>query len=218
MTSGADVARYAHQAGFPDSELVTAVAVAYAESTFNERATHRNSDGSTDYGLWQINSVHGFPEIASGAWADPATNARLAYQVWKGQGWNAWSTHKPSDTLGYARYLAAIPAAEAFVTVGVGPGAAAASTVRAPADAVSSATGAAKDTGSVLLALAEEPLTVLKWFEQPDSWYRIARLVVGGALLIGGVYLLVTSSIAKPVTVPAGKVLNAAKTVAKGVK
>src|SRR5690242_4461912 len=100
-TAGADVARYAKRAGFPDGELVTAVAVAFAESTFNEKAVHRNSDGSTDYGLWQINSVHGFPELSSGAWADPAVNARLAYQVWKSQGWNAWSTHKPSDTLGY---------------------------------------------------------------------------------------------------------------------
>jgi len=45
-------------AGFPAEQLVTAVAIAGAESGYDPAATHLNSDGSTDYGLWQINSIH----------------------------------------------------------------------------------------------------------------------------------------------------------------
>lgn len=186
MTSGVDVARAAKAAGFPDSELVTAVAIAFAESSFNATATHKNSDGSTDFGLWQINSVHGFPELASGAWQDPNVNAQLAYRVWKASGWNAWSTHKPSDAVGYARYLAAIPAAEAWVLAGTGIKAAAGGAVGLPGDVLSSGAGGLSDTASLGLTLAQEPLTVLKWFEQPDSWWRIAKLFAGMALFITG--------------------------------
>lgn len=200
MTHGADVAKAAKAAGFPNGELVTAVAVAYAESTFNASATHKNSDGSTDYGLWQINSSHGFPELSNGSWATPTVNAQLAYRVWKAQGWNAWSVHKPSDAIGYARYVAAIPAAEAFVLAGTGVSAAAAGAVGLPGDAASSAAGTAEDALTLTAEIAKEPLTVLKWFEQPDTWWRILKLGVGSALLITGVYLLVTSAIAAPVT------------------
>ena len=205
-TSGTDVARAAQAAGFPSGELVTAVAVAFAESSFNEAATHRNANGTTDYGLWQINSVHGFPEIASGAWRTPTVNAQLAFRVWKSQGWNAWSVHRPTDTLGYARYLAAIPAAEAFVTAGVGVGAGAAGAVGIPGDQLEGAAGAAGDVLGVAAEIAKEPLVVLKWLQQPDTWYRIGRVVIGGALITIGVWLFVTSSLAKPV-------VSAAKTV-----
>jgi len=208
VTHGADVAKAAKAAGFPNSELVTAVAIAYAESTFNATATHKNSDGSTDYGLWQINSVHGFPELSNGAWSNPNVNAQLAYRVWKAQGWNAWSTHKPSDPVGYARYLAAIPAAEAFVLAGTGFNAAASGAVGLPGDAVSSAEGTASDSLGLVAEIAKEPLTVLKWFEQPDTWWRILKLGVGSALLIGGVYLLVTSAFAAPITAVGRKVLR----------
>jgi hypothetical protein len=210
MTAGADVAKAAHAAGFPDGELVTAVAVAFAESTFRADATNHNSNGSTDYGLWQINSVHGYPELQNGQWKDPATNARLAYQVWKSQGWNAWSVHKPSDTLGYSRYLAAIPAAQAFVLAGTGIRASAAGAAGLPGDVAESAAGGAKDVLSVAAEIAAEPLAVLRWFETPEAWYRIAKLAVGAALLIGGVYLLITSAIAKPV-------VSATKAVTKKV-
>lgn len=208
MTHGADVAKAAKAAGFPNSELVTAVAIAFAESSFNATATHKNSDGSTDYGLWQINSVHGFPELSNGAWSNPNTNAQLAYRVWKAQGWNAWSTHKPSDVTGYARYLAALPAAEAFVLAGTGFNAAAAGLAGLPGDAAQSAAGTASDSLGLVAEIAKEPLTILKWFEQPDTWWRILKLGIGSALLITGVYLLVTSAIAAPITSVGRKVLR----------
>lgn len=39
----------------------TMLKIAKCESTLNPKAVHRNKNGSTDYGLFQINSVHGIP-------------------------------------------------------------------------------------------------------------------------------------------------------------
>lgn len=196
--SGADVARAAHAAGFPDSQLVTAVAIAWAESSFDETASHRNSNGSVDYGLWQINTVHGYPELQSGAWRDPAVNAQLAYRVYTAQGWNAWSTHKPTDPVGYTRYQTAIPAAVAYVTQAFGPGVAAAGAAGSAGGLVDSATGSAGDVISSAADIAKEPLAVLHWLEQPGTWQRIAKVGIGTALVVGGVYLLTRVQILEP--------------------
>lgn len=74
-----DVARLAYAAGFRGEDLVRSVAVAYAESSNNANATNTNTDGSTDYGLWQINSIHSppVPDIFSGA-----TNAAFAFRIY----------------------------------------------------------------------------------------------------------------------------------------
>lgn len=71
----------AQAAGFPAEQQVTAVAVAGAESGYDPTATHLNADGSTDFGLWQINSVH-HDLLTQGDWRDPAANARMALAVW----------------------------------------------------------------------------------------------------------------------------------------
>lgn len=209
MTSGVDVARAAHQAGFPDNQLVTAVAIAYAESGFNADATNHNTNGSTDYGLWQINSVHNFPELANGQWRDPNTNARLAYQVWKGSGWNAWSTHKPTDPIGYSRYQLAIPLATGYVTAAYGPIVAGSGDVGAAVGLGSSATGAAGDVVSTAADIAKEPLAALKFLEQPSTWVRIAKFGIGAALVIGAV-----SIIARPVIEPIANTAAKAAVVA----
>ena len=80
-------------AGFPAEQVITAVAIAGAESGYDPAATHLNSDGSTDYGLWQINSIHAVL-LTQGDWRDPAANARMALAVWQAAGgsWSPWST------------------------------------------------------------------------------------------------------------------------------
>lgn len=54
-----------------------------------------NPDGSTDYGLMQINSVHA--DMVGGdleALRDPATNIKIAYSLsHNGTDWTAWSTY-----------------------------------------------------------------------------------------------------------------------------
>jgi len=191
MTDGVLVARAAKAAGFPDPQLVTAVAIAYAESSFNEAAINRsNRDGSTDHGLWQINSVHEYAELKDGSWKYPKVNAQLAYRVWKSQGWGAWSVFKPTDPVGFARYQAAIPAATAFVAAGVGVGAAGAGVGGSILNQAGSGTAAAGDIKNSAAALAVEPLAVLKWLQDPASWIRISKMAAGLGLLLGGAYLL----------------------------
>ena len=56
--SECDVANYLKKAGFSSSEVPTMVCISKYESSFNCDATNKNNDGSTDYGLMQINSYY----------------------------------------------------------------------------------------------------------------------------------------------------------------
>lgn len=90
------IAGYAKQAGFPDSEIATAVAVAMAESGGDTTAYNQNSNRSTDYGLWQINTVHGPLLTQYGDKFDPLANAKMALTVWQraGNKWTPWVVYK----------------------------------------------------------------------------------------------------------------------------
>jgi hypothetical protein len=91
-SDGAAVAKAALAAGFRGDNLVTAVAIAHAESGWNANITNLNTNGSTDYGLWQINSVHA-ALLAHGDWHDPAFNASVAFQIWTdAHGFSPWVT------------------------------------------------------------------------------------------------------------------------------
>jgi hypothetical protein len=90
----AQLAGLAASVGFTGRDIVLAVAMALAESDGRTDATNANANGSTDYGLWQINTIH--PELlASGTWSVPADNARMAYSVFTdaGRSWTPWSTY-----------------------------------------------------------------------------------------------------------------------------
>jgi cell wall-associated NlpC family hydrolase len=97
------IAQYARQAGFPEDQIPTAVAIAMAESSGNAGATHGNTNGSTDYGLMQINSIHS-NLLSQYNWNDPAQNMQMAYQIWKDAGgnWSPWVTY---NTGAYQNYL-----------------------------------------------------------------------------------------------------------------
>lgn len=98
----AQIAAFARQAGFPDSEITTAVAVAKAESGGNPRA-HNGKPPDNSYGLWQINMIgnlgpnrrkaFGIPNNES--LFDPLTNAKAAYRIWNeaGKKWTPWTTY-----------------------------------------------------------------------------------------------------------------------------
>lgn len=97
------VAQYAKAAGFPDDQIGIAVAVATAESGLKPTATNRNTNGSTDFGLWQINSIHA-SVLSQGTWSDPADNAVMAFKIWQqaGNSWTPWVTFK---TGAYQKYM-----------------------------------------------------------------------------------------------------------------
>lgn len=77
----------------------TAMAVMHAESGCNPTA----SSPTCDHGLMQINCVH---RAAVGGdlslLNDPATNIKVAFAVYSGAGWSAWTTYTSGA---YLRYL-----------------------------------------------------------------------------------------------------------------
>lgn len=109
--SASEIATYAANAGFSGDDLVTAVAIALAESGGDPQAhgdTSITPGGSL--GLWQIN-LRWHPEFAANpnALYDPQTNANAAYKVYGQQGFQAWSTFNGGQ------YQAHLPDAQAGI-------------------------------------------------------------------------------------------------------
>ena len=78
----------------------TMLAIAQAESGCDPEARNTaNSDGSTDTGLLQINSIHG---IDPATLIDPTVNVQAAYRIYQSQGLKAWSVYNNNS---YRRYL-----------------------------------------------------------------------------------------------------------------
>lgn len=75
------------QAGGPASAEVQMASIAMAESSGNPNATNSNTDGSTDYGLFQINSNVATPTF------DPLSNAQEAVAIYNVRGYTAWVTY-----------------------------------------------------------------------------------------------------------------------------
>lgn len=65
------------------------------ESGGNAHAMNHNTNGSTDVGLWQINSVNWGGCNGNKAPCDPNENLKCAIKVYQGSGnsWKPWSTH-----------------------------------------------------------------------------------------------------------------------------
>ena len=98
--SECQVATYLRKAGFPESSIPTMVCISKYESSYNCDATNKNTDGSTDYGLFQINSYYwcsGDPNskynecgASCSSLFDCQKNSNCAYKVYREQGYNAW--------------------------------------------------------------------------------------------------------------------------------
>jgi hypothetical protein len=82
-----------------DDAIATATAIAFAESGGDPAVVGDNypkwqtadSPYRYDYGLMQINSVHGYDPARL---ADPDFNMSVARKIYDLQGWNAWTTYK----------------------------------------------------------------------------------------------------------------------------
>lgn len=91
----ADVAKY-------DWDARTAYAILLAESGGNSRAEnltdyHRSGNCYGSFGLYQLACFRGAKEKLF----DKETNILLAYQIWKKEGWQPWSTYLNGDYLKY---------------------------------------------------------------------------------------------------------------------
>jgi hypothetical protein len=138
--SAGQIAQVAAAAGFTGGDLVTAVAIALAESNGgNPNAYNKEpqdvpgnfgrsspDDGLGSYGLWQI-YLAAHPEFAGENLLDPQTNANAAYAIYAvAGGFHPWSTYTSGEYGMYetAQMLAqvqpqqGVPGAQQTVTAG----------------------------------------------------------------------------------------------------
>src|SRR6478752_4384307 len=105
------IAKAAYDAGFRGEALKTAIAVVYAESGGNELSVNKNANGSEDWGLFQINSIHK-DQITKAQALTALANAKYAFKLSKsGTYWKPWVGYTNGN---YKQYLpkAAIVAAD----------------------------------------------------------------------------------------------------------
>lgn len=183
----AQLVEYAQQAGFPADQAPTAAAVALAESSGNASATHANGNRSTDYGLWQINSVHR-DLLAGKNWADPAVNAQMAFRVWSdaGRKWSPWSTYKSGA---YRKYLTGGAPAAGSAGVGGSLGSGSATISGGISDPFSGVTAALDGIGTSFQSVAGVASMASK-LALPQTWVRIMSGVFGLVLLGFGLVML----------------------------
>jgi hypothetical protein len=93
-----ELATALRSAGFDEATVPKMICTAKYESSFHEAATNSNSNGTTDYGIFQINTIHlgktaGCPS-SSNELMDVSTNAQCAFGVYSIQGLEAWVAYK----------------------------------------------------------------------------------------------------------------------------
>lgn len=111
--SAAGIAQLAANAGFQGNDLVTAVAVALAESGGNPGTVgDLNITPGGSIGLWQIN-LKWHPEYTAAELMDPQSNANAAYAIYRAAG----STFQPWSTFKNGMYTAYLDQAQAGADV-----------------------------------------------------------------------------------------------------
>lgn len=202
--SAAQIAWYAQQAGFTGKDVTTAVAVALAESGGRINAKGGpNSNGSYDYGLWQINEkAHPDLITADAQWWVAGFNAQMAFKVYSaaGNSFRPWSTftsgayltHVPEAMLG-----AANPQSSGLVEAG-------------PNTVIEH--NPISDLVAPFKAIAGAVFKTSVWVANPKNWGRVAFIGIGGALVVGSLAL-----VAKPYVMgAAAPIVNAATNVVPG--
>lgn len=89
---------------FPADARPTATAIMMAESSGNSWAVGHNTNGTTDSGLFQINSIHA--DRVNGdlsSLLDPETNVRVASEIYREQGFSPWVTYWTGRYLQYLK-------------------------------------------------------------------------------------------------------------------
>lgn len=164
--------------------VAIAVAVALAESGGDPNNTNHNTDGSTDRGLWQINSVHGAQSTY-----DLNANAKAAVAIsGNGSNWGPWTTY----TSGRYKQFAS-QGAQGALAAAAGPSAA--SQLAAPAVGAANAIGgAASSVANTIAAPFNAAAGVLAFFTSTSNWLRIGEAIAGIILIAMGLKALTGQS------------------------
>ncbi len=195
-----EVGRLAYDAGIHDaSTLAQAIAIARAESGFNPTATNsskNNDKWGSAVGLWQIRSLNA--ETGTGSIRDakalvlPSFNAKAMFEISKGGKdwgpWEVWPLIAAPFIILYA------PTAGAVIAEKKAGGAA--------GDAIGGVVDTATDATAALADISSIGKAAYNWTSDRNNWVRVSKVMVGGALLVGGAYL-----ITRPIVSTVGKVL-----------
>jgi len=164
-----EVTRLANSALHGGSAVLIAVAIAQAESGFDADAVNTNSNGTTDTGLWQINSVHGYSQASL---RDPSKNAAAMAKISKnGTDWTPWTTYNNGA---YKQFL--------------GNAASGSDTVTGAASTGDLVSGGIKVPG--LSAIGD----VFNKIFNADLWKRIGVGYLGAILIMFGIYIIVSNT------------------------
>jgi hypothetical protein len=147
-----------------------AAAVALAESSGKIDAENTNTNGSKDYGLWQVNSVHKFN--AEKLKSDPIYNAKSAHSVYSTQGWGAWTQWRNGA---YKSFLGQNPTVSLGNATGV--------------DAVTQTA----DKANPLDMLSGLIATI----QSREFWTRFGKIILGGLLTVAAVLILASEFMSK---------------------
>lgn len=164
-----------------DRRIGTAVALAESGGQVDAKNT-KNTNGTEDYGVFQINSVHGFDKDR--LLSDANYNADAAYKVWKDAGgkWTPWSTFNSGV------YLTKMGQdAELRMGNNGNPLGAVGDAITAPFDAIG-------DTLSGLDSIAD----TIGALKNPSTWMRLGKGALGGIVLIigvGGIVFIVANKV-----------------------
>lgn len=213
------IAQIAVNAGIPNGmPVMLAVCIALAESSGRTDAVNRNTNGTGDYGVWQINDVHN-EKMPGRDRFDPDVNAQLMAMISSnGTNWQPWTTY---NTGAYQQFMGqvtselggtALVPGPSLGGVGVGGGngfTASNASLVTNAQQVSSGMGAAVDALEMFFRL----------ITSAEGWIRILKVGCGLIAIGTGVVLVVgTSGIGKTAMnlIPMGKVAKVAKVATAG--
>lgn len=181
------IAQLAVNHGFPANDkqnLVLCVAIAKAESGGNTKAVNQNTNGSTDKGVWQINTVHD-DKLPGQDRFDPDVNAELMMQISSGgQNWQPWSTFNSGAYQKFTAEVASDLGATDFKPNG-------------------NSTTALGD----LIPGSSSVTSVVKFFNaltDINVWIRIGKVILGAALAAFGLIMLLKDSNSVKQAVKAG--------------
>lgn len=153
--------------------------VAMCESSGDPTASNVNSNGTTDTGLWQINSVHqkAHPTWTVGWLKVPENNAdamSVLFRESKGPG--PWSSSK---SCWQSKFEASDPVHKFTDSLSAGT------------DAL---TGAASAAGvnplDAIASLSDTFAGFFEWISDPTTWKRMAFILAGGAVAVVGVMVI----------------------------
>lgn len=211
----------------------TMAAIAMAESSGNTNA-HNATPPDDSYGLWQINMLgdmgparrRQFGIKSNADLFNPFVNARAAKMIQDGQGLKAWSTYTNGAYKKYASSAVTVTQADwqpfkdwndpfdVWPDDGAQPppsvwewltGETPPESVEGAGDAI----GQITRIGDILAKAGD-------WLSDPSNWIRIAYVMGGAALVVGGLVLVGRPLLeAAAASTPAGTVTKFAKGAAK---